>query len=230
MPKRDNALQQNGSSQPVGKGQHKLTPTTSQVASLAGTAPASNLKDSRQGNSVTGVVSHLGGGGDVNVSWFTEEPSSAIKSLNNLTDVVKCSSQHQRKPKVKMDTSAILSSHFSDLALLSFEKKKEENELGPPLVTTPTLPTMPRLTTVVESSPHHPSDAPSSRSSVKTTSTGVFPAGGLATASTQGGVREKRPFPAPTLPANHQKSSPNGIHDGRKLSMEQELKQALTSG
>ena len=241
LPKKDSPSQQPTNSS-TGKGQQRtLQPAPSQVGPSAGASSSSvsaSLKDSRP---VTGSTPNQlpppGVCPEVNISWFAEEPSSMVESLNSLSGVAKRYSRLQRRPTVKVDTSKrIFANHFKDIGL-SLEKKKEEtsdaSSSGTTTAATPTLTTSTRLSAVTDTLPLNPTDTLTSRPPTQAPSTAMFSAGGLATAGgIQAGVREKRGYPstAASFAGNHQKSSPNGIHDGRKLTMEQELKQALSSG
>ena len=230
LPKKDS---QQPTTPSASKGQQRTTqPAPSQAgpSTAASSSVTASLKDPRP---VTGSSSNqLPVCQEANTSWFAEEPSSTVGSLNNLSSVAKRYSRSHRRPAMKVNMSKlILASHFKDLGL-SLEKKKEENSDSgstgaTSASTTPALPTASRLTT--DALPLTPTDTLTSRTpSVAALSANVFPAGGLATAGSVQAVREKRGFP--TFAGNHQKSSPNGVHDGRKLTMEQELKQALNSG
>lgn len=239
LPKKDSPSQPPANPS-ASKGQQRTSQTAPNQAGPSTGASSSSvsasLKDSRP---VTGnTMSQLPvPSQEVNTSWFAEEPSSTVESLNSLSVVAKRYSRLHRRPVMKVDTSKlILANHFKDLGL-SLEKKKEENtsDSGSSGVTTPSAPvltTATRLTT--DTLPHTLTDTLTSHtpSQAAPSATMFSAAGGLATVGgLQAGVREKRSFPtAAAFAGNHQKSSPNGVHDGRKLTMEQELKQALSSG
>ena len=232
LPKRDPLLTQNGTSPAFTKGQQRLTLPQGQVAASVGGSATPTLTDSRQTSSVTGGCNSLGGvGGETtSMSWFMEHPSSSIQALNHLSDMAQRCSRFHRRVTVKLDTTAVISTqlHSGDISGGSERKKDDFEPVSTSSAQFPPIPTIPRLTSsLVDTPPPHPP--------LQQPTSAVFPVGGLATDQVQG-VREKRPFPPPPPPpANYQKGSPNGnltdvLQDGRKLPIEQELKQALSSG
>ena len=219
LPKKDSPSQQPTNSS-TGKGQQRtLQPAPSQVGPLAGASSSSvsaSLKDSRPVTGSTPNQLPPGVCPEVNISWFAEEPSSMVESLNSLSGVAKRYSRLQRRPTVKVDTSKLIfANHFKDIGL-SLEKKKEENSdassSGTTTAATPTLTTSTRLSAVTDTLPLNPTDTLTSRPPTQAPSTAMFSAGGLATA---GGIAKRAESETeaslssltPRFAANQQKSS-----------------------